>query len=274
VGVEALPAAGVRAPLTERWNGTEWSIQTITLPNGAKEGALRGVSCFSSTECMAVGYIKNSSNVLLPYATLWRNGTWTIQSTLDPPEAPITLLDGVSCTSAAACMATGQIGVDTGGPETTLAESWNGTTWSIVPTVEPSGADKGELFAVSCTAANSCTAVGDTKVGRWFTLAERWNGTQWSLQSTPFPSESNIEELNGVSCASAESCTAVGSWENGPAMRAPSLIEKWNGAAWTIAHETAESALVGASCVRQSSCAVVGVSFPSGFLEGVAETSF
>ena len=55
------------------------------------------------------------------------------------------------------------------------------------------------LNAVSCTAANACTAVG----GQGIALA--WNGSVWSSQQTPTASV-----LRGVSCTSATVCTAVG----------------------------------------------------------------
>ncbi len=44
-------------------------------------------------------------------------------------------LNGVSCTSPSSCMAVGEF---TGiGNEMTLAEAWNGTSWSVVKTPRP-----------------------------------------------------------------------------------------------------------------------------------------
>jgi hypothetical protein len=48
----------------------------------------------------------------------------------------LTFLDGVSCTSRASCTAVGYS--DNAPPITTsLAERWNGTTWTRVPTPNP-----------------------------------------------------------------------------------------------------------------------------------------
>ena len=45
------------------------------------------------------------------------------------------------------------------------------------------------LWAVSCTSATACTAVGyyATTSGASAALAERWNGTAWAVQPTPNP---------------------------------------------------------------------------------------
>ena len=68
-----------------------------------------------------------------------------------------------------------------------LAESWNGTTWTLVPT--PALANTGAgLNGVSCTSPSSCMAVGEfTGIGNEMTLAEAWNGTSWSVVKTPRP---------------------------------------------------------------------------------------
>jgi hypothetical protein len=88
-------------------------------------------------------------------------------------------LNGVSCSSATACIAVGS--TSTG----TLAERWNGMQWAVQPTPDVAGAS---LSSVSCSSATACTAVGDvlsSASGNRVTLAERWNGTTWAIQPTP-----------------------------------------------------------------------------------------
>ena len=82
------------------------------------------------------------------------------------------------------------------------------TGWTIQPTPTPADGVDGQLLAVSCTSAASCTAVG-YKSG-WVTLAERYSGGTWRNQPTGSPS--SPEELDGVSCSLASTCTAVGSY--------------------------------------------------------------
>lgn len=84
-------------------------------------------------------------------------------------------------------MAAGSGTDPTGESGFTLAEAWNGTSWSLLRTPSP-GSFADELRGVSCTSSSSCMAVGDfTGTGNEHTLAEAWNGTHWSLVPTPHP---------------------------------------------------------------------------------------
>ena len=61
--------------------------------------------------------------------------------------------------------------------------------WSVTPSPNPV-IPTGQLFWVSCPAANSCMAVGTyTKAsGAGVALAEQWNGGTWRILPTPNPS--------------------------------------------------------------------------------------
>jgi hypothetical protein len=68
----------------------------------------------------------------------------------------------VSCTSASSCTAVGQYqssNVTTFGAPETLAEVWDGTTWTIATTPDPSSTQN-QLNSVSCGASQVCAAVG------------------------------------------------------------------------------------------------------------------
>jgi hypothetical protein len=178
--------------------------------------------------------------------------TWSMQAVPSPPGGGI--VDGVSCTSASACIAVGFSGTEQG----TLAERWNGTSWTIQSTPNPSGALKVDLSGVSCTSASACIAVGfEQTSSNEFTVAERWNGTSWTIQSTPNPPGALNVELEGVSCTSASACTAVGSSDTNK------LAEQWNGTSWTIQSTpnpsgSTDGALEGVSCTSASACTAVG----------------
>jgi hypothetical protein len=95
------------------------------------------------------------------------------------------------------------------------AARWNGTSW----TVQAIPGEDTETQEVSCAAADSCTAVGQstssnlTSFGQLQTLAEGWDGTTWSIPATPDPSTGqNI--LSGVSCGTSGACTAVGQFQD------------------------------------------------------------
>src|SRR5205085_942105 len=141
-------------------------------------------------------------------------------------------LSGVSCTVATACTAVGSYR-NSAGTSVTLAEAWNGTSWAVHGTPNPTGAESSGLNGVSCTAATACTAVGSytNSAGTRATLAEAWNGTTWAIQSTPNPTGVGDSALKGVSCTAATVCTAVGFYTNS-AGTSLNLAERWNGTTW------------------------------------------
>jgi hypothetical protein len=77
----------------------------------------------------------------------------------------------VSCTSAAACTATGTYGSRNGHYEP-LIEAWNGTRWTIRATPAPGTIGNNSLSAVSCTSATACTAAGEYYNSGYQTLIE------------------------------------------------------------------------------------------------------
>jgi sugar lactone lactonase YvrE len=263
-------------PLAERWNGATWSVQPISAPSGAKETRLTGVSCFSTTECMAAGFMKNSSGTIVPYAALWRGGTWTSQSL--PPVSEggaITELTSISCSSATFCMAVGR----TKGEGTTgmpFAETWTGSEWKIVSPATPEGWQSGIASAVSCSAPNACMLVGQYRgphlgfnANYWGSWVERWNGSGWSEQAYEKPGgfiDGNFyvqDGFGGVSCWAPESCVLTGNYEITVGHWVTN-IEQWNGQTFHIqrnpAEQIAENSGLGAvSCVREAACAATGV---------------
>jgi hypothetical protein len=53
--------------------------------------------------------------------------------------------------------------VEHGPPSTeTLAETWNGSSWSIVPTANPADAYANQLFGITCQSSGLCFAVGSS----------------------------------------------------------------------------------------------------------------
>jgi hypothetical protein len=153
-------------PLAERWNGTEWVIQTTPNPAESINTSLFAVSCTSSTVCTAVGH--QTKNALAEH---WNGTEWSIQAT---PARTESVLYGLSCTASTACTAVGRYN-NTEGKTVTLAEGWNGTEWSAQTTPNPTGTTSSYLSGTSCTAAAACTAVGQysNSAGEEFALAER-----------------------------------------------------------------------------------------------------
>ena len=244
--------SGGQQPLAEYWNGTAWAVQAT--PTGESGDYLTGVSCTSATSCVALGTeVIGETN--LPFAQTWNGSTWTAQPVPSPSGSLSALLSGISCASGSDCTAVGYSQSLTGGLHSnTLAEHWDGSTWSIQPT--PNSTNLNQLTAISCPTVADCTAVGQS--GR---VVEHWNGSTWTLRPTRLP-QGGASELNSISCAGAFSCIAVGQTLTSSGAQTP-LAVHWTGAAWTVqampTQPTATSSTVlGVSCTSPSSCTAVG----------------
>jgi hypothetical protein len=194
---------------------------------------------------------------------------WKVQKTANHT-VPNGTAGAVSCPSADACEAVGGYR-NTSGVSAPLAESWNGTAWTLQAAPIPAGADISGLDAVSCTAAASCEAVGSQSGSSGTTaLAEAWNGTAWVVQSIPDPAGGAAVSLTGISCASADDCEAVGNYNSStvPAI----LAERWNGTSWSIQvipdpGASSYATLSEVSCPAANDCEAVGADSLGPFAE-------
>jgi hypothetical protein len=191
---------------------------------------------------------------------------------------PHAAFNGISCRSKSFCIAVGYVHIGSGRiKQTTLAELWDGSRWSVLATPNPAATRSNELLGISCTSRVACVAVGDSQHSggsRSFTLAERWDGLRWSIQRTRDPER--VDQLSGVSCPSSRRCIAVGT---AGAELTHGLLERWNGSRWSMQHTprltdpnpgmngvsgggacapNACTTLSGVSCVSSRSCTAVG----------------
>ncbi len=118
------------------------------------------------------------------------------------------------------------------------------------------------LTDVACISVRDCTAVGYYyRASNVQTLIERWNGLDWSVTPSPNTNERLDNDLGGIACVSPRSCTAVGYHYDGHAQEP--LVERWNGATWSIVRSAAgvgaSSAFLSAvSCRSPVDCTAVG----------------
>jgi len=257
--------------------GTTWRVQAVPAPaNSAAQ--LLGVSCPATGICVAVGYSADqTTGAQRTLAERWAGGQWAIQPTPSPGNG-ISQLTGVSCLSATDCTAVGIDNTPTA-INSTLAEHWDGTRWTVEPSPDPAGTTITDFVGVSCASPTSCTAVGlyDKKSGggaHEVPLAEHWDGSRWTVQAVPLPAGAIAADLDGgVSCPSATACTAVGG-SAGPNQSFAPLVESWNGATWRVQPTPALPAgadnpfFAGVSCTSAKHCTAVGV-----FLNGAAAES-
>jgi len=208
VGSHAGPTSTV--PVAERWNGTAWTAISPVVPAHATFTEFRGVSCSSAKTCTAVGDTNTGGSVVRPLAERWNGTAWKVQPVPGSPAQ----LNGVSCPSATACTAVGIVNPATA--PAVLAEHWNGKAWKKQAAIKPGGSTTSFLYSVSCAAATSCTAVGQsTGPVPEPTLAESLNGTHWTIQRTPNPAGATDSYLAGVSCLTVATCRAAGAFFSG-----------------------------------------------------------
>ena len=294
-GIFATGGTSYWETLIEQWNGTSWTLDTS--PNSGGQNYLYGVSCTSTSFCVATGYGQFGTTYWQTLVEEWNGSSWSIVTspntsttennylygvscvsssdcwavgdyggaiqTLIEQLAPATQnnqLNSVSCVSSSDCWAVGYYSTNTGSYNQTLIEEWNGTGWSIVTSPDTSTTQNNVLQGVSCTSATSCMAAGWYSNGSYDqTLIEEWNGTGWSIVTSPSTSTAAYNYLEGVTCVSASDCWAVGFYYNGAYQ---TLIEQWNGTSWGIVTSPNPGAgdyLYGVTCVSSSDCWAVGI---------------
>src|SRR5205823_2063650 len=143
------------------WNGKSWTRHRTPIPQETAS-RLTAVSCIAAAACTAVGWYDTPDELAqLLWAGRWDGTAWTRQPVPSPPStAQFTseAFEGVSCFSASACVAVGWY--NTGASTVPLIETWNGATWAIQSSPASFTAPFNALYAVSCTSATACTAVG------------------------------------------------------------------------------------------------------------------
>lgn len=170
----------------------------------------------------------------------------------------------MTCTSPIWCLAVGES--DTGlayKPSNytflTLAERWNGSTWTILKTPRRRPPAESQFNGVACVSETSCIAVGGSSNFSSVTpdraLPERWNGTKWITEVAPIDTI-----FSSVSCPSYGICVGVG----GPDTQFNlTFATKLTGTKWTITPTPTVApypALLGVSCVSPTTCISVGFS--------------
>jgi hypothetical protein len=253
LSVGSFTKASTSQHFAVQWNGTGWSTTAAPIAAAGTPIEFFDVSCASSTLCFAVGSSSTPSLNEQPLIERWNGTSWSVVAAPNPT-SDRNRLTGVSCPTATTCFAAGTYVYD-GSQNKTLIERWNGTSWSIVSSPNAPKTETNILTAVSCSAATSCVAVGESLTGR--TLIEQWNGTTWSIVAKG----GSHSGLQNVSCTSASNCFAVGSFNDGSVTKI--LIERWNGTTWSIVPSpnpagAVSSGLIGISCVTTTSCFAVG----------------
>jgi hypothetical protein len=164
----------------------------------------------------------------------WNGSSWTQQTAVAHAGATPSNLDGgVSCSAANACTAVGTYENPATGAWLNLAERWNGTSWSHQTVPSYPGETDSYLISISCSAPDSCMALGTYDQNQYVSFSASWNGASWTLHKLPTPTGAMYVSVYGVSCTAANACTAVGSYYLSQQGRLP-LAARWNGSGWSL----------------------------------------
>ena len=273
-----LLVVGLAVPTAKAATASGWTIVTGAPVNPQNSNLLLGSTCSNSWNCWSVGGSFSSLNGGGGPSALfehWSGTSWTAGSGATIPGSSASLLWDVTCVTGSNCWAVGVDEPGNNGDPSPLAEQWNGSTWSVVPTPDVTG----YLFSVTCVTSADCWAAGTTTTDdgnsdplNGFIL--HWDGTSWSTTPTQ-PSGQTYDQFNSVTCASASDCWAVGF--AGPNALSnnflpnvmpnvagdSSFVEHWDGSAWTItaapsAPSPSGTYLADVTCTSSVQCWAVG----------------
>ena len=232
------------APLNPASPG--WSV--VTAPKASGPQQLQAITCVSESDCWAVGYYVGYDTVQTELIEHWDGSSWAVVNS--PNHGGI--LYAVTCASSSQCWA---VGYSKGSffSHLTLIEKWDGVSWAVVNS--PNNGTGSELYGVTCTSTSQCWAVGSGG------LIEKWDGNSWTIVASP-----TTGILRSVTCTSPTQCWAVGisfSKTDGDGYEESdqTLIERWDGASWTIVSSPNPGTLnelYSVTCTSSSQCWAVG----------------
>jgi hypothetical protein len=250
VAIVSIPQALGQSP------GGQVAARGVPAGSGGN-GYLAGVSALSASDAWAVGWYEPTSGTQACAAPgssgdgqcslveHWNGKTWTRVKSPNPAGSKGVMFEAVEAISATNVWAVGQYHCPVSVCSTkTLTEHWNGKSWKIVPSPNPTSSTldpSNDLNGVTAVSANNVWAVGsytdkpgssgyDDSAG----LVEHWDGKHWKIVKSP-ESPSDVE-LRGVAAVSATDIWAVGDDNAETGSGGGTIVERWNGKTWSSVH--------------------------------------
>ena len=204
--------------------------------------ALDSVSCWSISQCVAVGDQQTGGMVTgVAYYSSNGGSSWT-QSSINN-----TVFDlfSVSCSSSTVCVAVGDSGSSTQQTGAVFLSNNAGLIFSSVP-VQASSESLDSVFCIADS--GDCWAGGQAVSGVSTILSSIDSGVTWTDNSTP----SSIARIMSISCSSITTCTAVGAGDT------PSIV-LGQSQTWTVGESPQSTVnIISVSCPGGTSCVGVG----------------
>jgi hypothetical protein len=260
--------------MTQRFNGTSWSIvpsvnasatgysqlnrvdatstsnvwaigSLVERYNGTNWVAMsspagvapRGLDVVSPTEVWVAGYSGSAATI-----AQWKNGTWTTRYTQASTGRHLTVFEAIAVDAAGQVWAVGwDRDYDAPGrPVSSLVVHFNGTSWTREATPNP--ANRNTLMDVVALANGEVFAVGvaqDTSGGGITprSLMLRRTGGTWSSLTVPKGETGSQDQLLSVAAVSSTSVWSVGYYSSPSSGLYEPLLVHWttNGGAGTLA---------------------------------------
>ena len=229
--------------------------------------ALRGLDVVSPTEVWIAGYSGSAATV-----TQWKNGTWTTRYTQTSTGRHLTVFEAIVVDGSGQVWAVGwDRDYDAPGrPVSSLVVHYNGTSWTREATPNP--ANRNTLMDVVALANGEVFAVGvaqDTSGGGITprSLMLRRQSTGWSSLTVPKGETGSQDQLLSVAAVSSTSVWSVGYYNSPSSGLYEPLLVHWtgNGGAGTLAVSHPSPALTVSALASGVSAAPTGNLWAAGY---------
>jgi hypothetical protein len=253
---------------SETWDGSTWSLVTVTPPSGAADTELQAINCQTASgtiACFAAGRTYATEfSAPESLVEVWNGSSWSPMTTRDASGVVDNILFGISCQSTTTCTAVGESDLNNSGGRQTLVEQLAAGTWSLEASQNASGGSS-SLAAVACSGSRSttCEALGQSYTpDEDHPLTESAASGSWKLVPPGSPRAPSGSYLNAVSCSGVD-CSAVGYHFPANSFNTVPLVVRTTGQSWALDRVAApagalRSDLLGVACPGPTSCIAVG----------------
>ena len=194
---------------------------------------MRACSWFAAMMFLLAPFAAVGPSLAFPSIARACADAWTVAPQPVPP-AGSSELDAVGAASATDAWAVGYAFDPVAGVTGTLAERFDGTAWSVVPTADGPNSSANLLSGVDARTPADAWAVGTfiRKNNLEKTLIEHWDGAAWTREPSVDAGQPAGGSLDGVAAIAPDDVWAVGSYGQGAPSR--TLIEHRDGTSWRI----------------------------------------
>ena len=205
-------------------------------PNRVNDVTLGALSATSASDAWAVGTNQDRKAIRHPLVEHWDGRTWTLFTAVQEPSGRQSWFNGVDALSPTNAWAVGESSSQKAENqhERTLIEHWDGRSWTIVaspnPSTGPNSADV--LEAITGVGPSDLWAVGwnlDPNSNQILMMFLHFDGTSWKTVASP---SRGFQFAVSAKAITSDDVWAIGNDQSGP--HGLTLAAHWNGTKWSI----------------------------------------